>query len=257
MNIKAVISIIIFLFTVNAFSSETPPEASLFGKYSGLKKIITCKKKKSSMQTDFYRFSYRDSGKFRGGRWCGKIKGPEGYYVFHDGKYYVWEKANRKFDTMKTATLNGKYSKLLMKIKRPGDRRQYKRFVEYGYQPYGLRLGKWAPEGFYVYLYPNWYIWKNLKKPEKIPENAYQNIKYTYKYSELIQYFRCPKDRKNYSDNYEYGWYDAAAKYPYCGVYSKPGHWVYSYPNWYVWNKREKVEDYRKVDPNIEWPPKE
>ncbi len=209
------------------------------------------------MQTNFYDFSYRDSGFFGGGRWCGKKKGPEGYYVFYHEKYYVWEKENKKYDTMKTASLNGKYSKLLMKIKRPADRKMYKRFVEYGYQPYGLRLGKWAPEGYDVYLYPYWYIWKNVKQPENIPEHAYQHVDYIYQYSNLIGSFRCTKSKAYYGDHFEHGMCDSGVNHPYCGIYSKPGHWVYSYPNWYIWKNRKKVEDYRDIDPNTDWPPSE
>ncbi|HOP65256.1 MAG TPA: hypothetical protein PK358_18160 [Spirochaetota bacterium] len=225
------------------YSDDAGPE-SLFGKYSKLKTSFSCGKKESSLQTDYYRFSYRDSGRLKKGKRCGKTGAPEGYYVHYNGEYYVWGELNKKFDVMKAASLNGKYSKLLMKIKRPGDRKFYKEFVEYGYQPYGLRLGKWAPEGFYVYLYPNWYIWGNIREPEDIPENAYRHSKYTYQYSGLIQYIRCPRDRENYGDHYEYGWYDAAVNHPYCGAYSRPGHWVYSYPFWYIWKNRKKTEDY-------------
>ena len=63
-----------------------------------------------------------------------------------------------------TASVNGKYYNLLRTIYVPSDRGSYGDFYEWG---------KWSgtswkghtnlPPGYWIYVYPNWYIWGNRK----------------------------------------------------------------------------------------------
>jgi hypothetical protein len=62
------------------------------------------------------------------------------------------------------AHLNGKYAKLLRKLHTPQDRPSYGDYYEYG--PYGAcdwQGHKNIPAGNWVYVYPNWYIWGEVK----------------------------------------------------------------------------------------------
>lgn len=245
MKLNLIILFLLFI-SLNLMSSASEPideAASLYGKYSELQMTIKCSKPKGSAMKDFRRFSYKDAGFFKGGKWCDGKETPEGYYVFYNGKWYIWEKYNKDYDVMKTASLNGKYKNLMMTIKRPGDKYFYKQFVEYGHQPYGPRLGKWIQPAYYVYLYPHWYVWKEIAEVENIPENAYKDAKYIYTYSDLLQVVHCPKDKGQYGDHYEYGEYDAGSTNAYCGIYSIKGYWVYSYPYWYIWKSRVKNDN--------------
>ena len=65
------------------------------------------------------------------------------------------------------ATVGGNYSKLLRKIAVPQDQTTYGDFFESGYFP---AIPSYAgfqdlPAGHWVYVVPNWFIWKESKKP--------------------------------------------------------------------------------------------
>lgn len=62
------------------------------------------------------------------------------------------------------ATVNGKYRKLLRKIKVEQDRQSYGNFHEWGH----YTGDSWAghnnlPPGYWVYVYPHWYIWGEMR----------------------------------------------------------------------------------------------
>lgn len=65
----------------------------------------------------------------------------------------------------KKASVEGKYQKLLKRIKVPQDKANYQEFTDYG-----LYEGtSWAgfdnlPKGYWVYVYPHWYIWGEMGK---------------------------------------------------------------------------------------------
>jgi HEAT repeat protein len=64
------------------------------------------------------------------------------------------------------AHVNRKYAKLLRKIKVPQDRQSYGDFRDYGqYQATDYYEHKMIPAGYWVYVYPHWYIWGELRKP--------------------------------------------------------------------------------------------
>jgi hypothetical protein len=63
----------------------------------------------------------------------------------------------------------GKYRVLLRKIHVPQDTNAYGKFTDYG-----MYTGNaWAgyndlPPGYWVYVYPNWYIWRDCVKPDLV-----------------------------------------------------------------------------------------
>jgi|GEM_PF-521109 len=61
------------------------------------------------------------------------------------------------------ASIDGKYSKLLLEINAPNDLNSYTRFSDYGHFPAteNYRGQDSIPEGYWVYVYPIWYIWQN------------------------------------------------------------------------------------------------
>jgi len=62
------------------------------------------------------------------------------------------------------AHVEGKYQKLLRRIRVPRDKQSYGEFHDYGH----YEGSEWAgftdlPAGFWVYAYPHWYIWGEMK----------------------------------------------------------------------------------------------
>jgi hypothetical protein len=69
------------------------------------------------------------------------------------------------------ATVDGNYSRLLRTLKVPAAEKLYGKFCDLGYYPETEYSGyKDLPLGYWVYLAPNMYIWKDSKRPrEKEP----------------------------------------------------------------------------------------
>ena len=63
------------------------------------------------------------------------------------------------------AHVNGKYAKLLRRLKVPQDRQTYQDFSDYGTYPATAEYAgyKDIPQGYWVYVYPYWYIWGEQK----------------------------------------------------------------------------------------------
>jgi hypothetical protein len=63
------------------------------------------------------------------------------------------------------ASVQGKYSKLLRRIHVPNDKANYTEFNDYGTYPATDYAGyQGIPAGYWVYVYPHWYIWGEQKK---------------------------------------------------------------------------------------------
>ena len=63
------------------------------------------------------------------------------------------------------AHVDGKYQKLLRRIRVPRDKQNYSDFSDYGH----FEGTEWAgytnlPTGYWVYVYPHWYIWEEKKE---------------------------------------------------------------------------------------------
>lgn len=62
------------------------------------------------------------------------------------------------------AMVSGKYCQLLRRIEVPGDKNTYQEFHDFGlYQATDYAGAKGIPEGYWVYVYPHWYIWGKLR----------------------------------------------------------------------------------------------
>ena len=77
----------------------------------------------------------------------------------------------------KKATVDGKYSDLLKKLKVPGDKNLYGVFFDYGaYSGTSWQGHNNLPTGYWVYVSPHWYIWKKSKgstKTTRRPSSVY------------------------------------------------------------------------------------
>ena len=64
------------------------------------------------------------------------------------------------------ASVNGKYSHLLFRLTVQSDVKEYGEFHDYGHWDESVYAGhRNLPTGYWVYVYPNWYIWKNAGQP--------------------------------------------------------------------------------------------
>jgi hypothetical protein len=74
---------------------------------------------------------------------------------------------------LQSASVDGKYSDLLRVLEAEPDYLQYGSFNEYGYhQACSYRGYGPLPEGYWVYVYPSWYLWKSMARggtPESGP----------------------------------------------------------------------------------------
>jgi hypothetical protein len=63
-------------------------------------------------------------------------------------------------EALAKAEVNGKYRNLLTKVAAPDDRASYKEFNDYGwYSGTSYKGRRDLPKGYWVYVYPYWYIW--------------------------------------------------------------------------------------------------
>ena len=58
------------------------------------------------------------------------------------------------------AHVDGKYAELIKVVYVPEDRKSYGEYDDYGWWGPGEWAGEMQPEGYWVYVYPNWYIWR-------------------------------------------------------------------------------------------------
>ncbi len=73
-------------------------------------------------------------------------------------------------EAAKKATVNGKYSKLMRTIKVKYDYLAYKEFSDYGFSKEPSYAGETnIPDGYWVYVYPNWYVYEKKDKTQGHP----------------------------------------------------------------------------------------
>jgi len=154
----ALSSLLFIALSFNAqsvLSSEIPDRASLFGKYSNLKQILKCRKDRKQYG------QFKEFGYWGGGAWCG-TQGKSGYWVWLTPNWYVWaNKGKPKYNIPDQATVNGKYSGLKQILSCKPDRAKYGNFKEFGYWDGGRWCGNQGKAGFWVWVYPAWYVWQN------------------------------------------------------------------------------------------------
>lgn len=125
------------------------------------------------------------------------------------------------------ARAGGKYTTLLKSIECPQDKAKYGAFNDYGFYKKTTWCGQQAPSGYWVYVAPTWYIWK-----DKVPAKASAKGKY----STLLKTIKCPKDEATYGKYKDYGFYK---KTKWCGQQAPTGYWVYVTPTWYIWKDKK------------------
>ncbi|MCP4134305.1 MAG: hypothetical protein GY754_25245 [bacterium] len=144
-------------------NKQVPSRASVNGKYAHLIQMLHCPADKGTYK------NYTEYGYWSGGSWCG-TKGKGGYWVWVKPYWYIWKK-KVKDDTEisqkglgnKDASVNGKYSKLLQVLRCDDDKSSYGAFYEYGYYGGGAWCSQQGKGGYWIWVSPNWYIWKNKK----------------------------------------------------------------------------------------------
>ncbi len=101
-------------------------------------------------------FGYKSAGERRG------LRFPAGYRVYLYPNWYVWDLKDRVQVAAKNdlPSVNGKYRRLLRKLYLPQDQSSYKNFTDYGvWSGTSYRQFTNLPKGYWVYVYPHWYIW--------------------------------------------------------------------------------------------------
>ncbi|MEM8778124.1 MAG: hypothetical protein AAGF26_04480 [Cyanobacteria bacterium P01_G01_bin.49] len=121
------------------------------------------------------------------------------------------------------SSANDKYHNLSQMLNCPQDQGQYGNFYDYGYWQGGSWCGQTGEPGYWVWANPNWYVWQDM-----VPAKASANGSYF----SLVQVLNCPRDREQYGDYSNYGYWGGGS---WCGQTGEPGYWTWVYPNWYVW----------------------
>jgi hypothetical protein len=223
---------------------------------------------------DYGEFS--DYGYYSGKEWAGYDNLPPGYWVYVSPNWYIWGKQGgqpkgaakglplnpesnprgltpaQAQEVLKLAaanpanakaSANGKYNNLLKVITVPQDQATYGEFNDYGF--WGGT--EWAgfqnlPQGYWVYVAPNWYIWGGLApQPGAVPPGAGGGVvpaqaSVNGKYSDLLKVINVPGDQASYGQFNDWGHWTGTSWAGHNNL--PPGYWVYVAPNWYIWGKQ-------------------
>jgi uncharacterized protein (TIGR03067 family) len=133
---------------------------------------------------------------------------------------------------LEKASCQGRCKNLLKMIDVPEDLPSYGPAFEYG--PYTGT--EWAghkdlPPGYWVYVYPNWYIWGEATPPPEEP--LLERAKRDGKYSNLLRKITVRDDFQLFGMFHDWGYYDGTEWAGHKDL--PPGYWVYVFPNWYIW----------------------
>ncbi len=135
-------------------------------------------------------------------------------------------------------TYYGRYAELVQKIHAPQDETTYGDFVDYGYSGATSWHDVKVDAGYWVYVSPNWYIWK--KRVTLSQENAEWHGSMFGKYRKLLKTLSIDSDEAVYGEFKESGYYDATT---YQSYQCPAGYWVYSDLKWYIWAEKDFESD--------------
>ena len=127
---------------------------------------------------------------------------------------------------LKKAAVNGKYSILLKKIEVKADRATYTDFRDFGewngttYQNHDN-----LPAGYWVYVYPNWYIWG---EKDAAADAEQKKAAAGRKYSVLLKKIEVKADENGYTAFHDYGFWPGKSYSGHDDL--PPGYWVYVAP---------------------------
>jgi len=132
------------------------------------------------------------------------------------------------------ASVNGRYQNLLMTLYVPDDYSSYGAFYEWGEWSGSSYAGyDNLPKGYWVYVYPNWYIWGSISSGGGTDADT---ASVNGKYYNLLTTLYVPDDYSSYGAFYEWGYWSGSS---YGGYNNLPsGYWVYVSPNWYIWGNQ-------------------
>lgn len=129
----------------------------------------------------------------------------------------------------------GKYKRLLHTLAMPTDCGKFGPVLDWGYWP-GTRYGRYKglKPGFWVYVYPHWYIYAEDSSEPACPTRgeAWNEAALDGKYARPLRKIAAPHDRLDYGCSYDYGYHPATEYLDQTGI--PAGYWVYQYPYWYV-----------------------
>jgi hypothetical protein len=218
-------------------------KGSVNGKYSTILKTFSVPAD-SDRYGDLYELGYQDTNTYGANKNI-----PAGYWVYSYPYWYVWEtKAGETGGGLDygKGSVNGKYSTILKTFSVPADSDRYGDLYELGYQDtntYGAN--KNIPAGYWVYAYPYWYVWQNMKgspgpgpgpTPGPTPEDKNDPKSAYGKYYNLQKEISSPVDFVTFGSYYDRG-YSTDSEYG--SIRDLPtGYWVYVFPTWYIWEKK-------------------
>lgn len=136
---------------------------SAYGKYRTLIQRISCADDWEN-QGD-----YKDYGYWEGGNLVCGVEPKIGYWVYVYPDWYVWAKQvqqNNALDPkfLEQASGYGKYTNLLQVIPCEADGASQGNYKDYGYWEGGnLVCGVDPAVGYWVYVYPDWYVWADQR----------------------------------------------------------------------------------------------
>ncbi|AFY37508.1 hypothetical protein Lepto7376_1145 [[Leptolyngbya] sp. PCC 7376] len=133
-----------------------PMNPSVDGRYEDLVQTIYCP------QAEPEYGSFNEYGYWEGGEYiCNDQYAEAGYWVYDSPNWYIWNYDNylddAAFDDATTAY--GSYSDLAQVLTCYEDVDAYGDYYDYGYWQGGSWCGEYGSEGYWVYVYPDWYIW--------------------------------------------------------------------------------------------------
>jgi hypothetical protein len=144
------------------------------------------------------------------------------------------------------ASFRGKYETILDTFSVPDDKDRYGDLYDLGYQDrttYGTNRN--LPAGYWVYAYPYWYIWEEMKgshgpgpepTPGPTPEDKNDPTSAYGRYYNLKKEISAPLDVVTYGNYYDKGY---STDREYGSIRDLPvGYWVYVFPTWYIWEMK-------------------
>ena len=214
-------------------------KGSVSNKYSGLLKTLYIPNDKYSYR-DLYEGGYKTNSSYKG-----NYNIPSGYWVYLSPYWYIWENKseggnggnNDQLDE-DSARIDRKYNRLLKKLYVPDDRNTYRDLYEWGYKTNSSYRGNYnLPRGYWVYLFPYWYIWESeADSPDHQPSIDKRSASFNGKYWNLEETLYVPNDKSKHGNSKEFGYRDTRKYYDFRNLPS--GYWVYYYPYMYIWGKK-------------------
>ena len=131
-------------------------------------------------------------------------------------------------------SVNGRYEGLIQTMYCPQAESEYGRYNHYGYWNGGDYIcdDQYAEAGYWVYQYPNWYVW--AYDTDTYNDTSFNDPSSAYgSYANLVQILTCYEDQGTYGEYYDYGYWSGGE---WCGEKAEEGYWVYDAPDWYIWS---------------------